>query len=66
MAKRLKLMGEEATRQGNEIATNKNELKVELESKYFKARSCKIGIVVHANKLHILNLFFIQVLFVHD
>jgi hypothetical protein len=28
-------MGEEATGKGNEIATNENELKVELESKYF-------------------------------
>ncbi len=59
-------MGEEATRKGNEITTNENELKVELESKYFKARSCKIGIVVHANKLHIFNLFLIQILFVHN
>ncbi len=30
-------MGEEVVGKGNEIATNKNELKVELESKYFKA-----------------------------
>jgi hypothetical protein len=38
MEKKLKLVGEEVVGKGNEIATNENELKVELESKYFKAR----------------------------
>jgi len=37
MEKKLKLVGEEVVGKGNEIATNENELKVELESKYFKA-----------------------------
>jgi hypothetical protein len=55
MAKRLKLMGEEASGKGNEITTNENEL--ELESKYFKTQSSKIGVVVRVNKLHILNFF---------
>jgi hypothetical protein len=64
MAKRLKLMGEEASGKGNEITTNENEL--ELESKYFKTQSSKIGVVVRVNKLHILNFFCIQVLFVHN
>jgi hypothetical protein len=38
MEKRLKLMGEEVAGKGNEIATNEYELKIELESKYFKAQ----------------------------
>ncbi len=48
-------MGEEASGKGNEITTNENEL--ELESKYFKTQSSKIGVVVRVNKLHILNFF---------
>jgi len=31
-------MGKEVAGKGNEIGTNENEVKVELESKYFKAQ----------------------------
>jgi hypothetical protein len=64
--KKVKAHGGGSNWEGNEISTNENELKVKLESKYFKARLGKIGIMVRANKLHILNFFLIQVLFVHN
>ncbi len=36
---------------GKGVATNKNGLGVELNTKNFKAWSCKIGVVVLANKV---------------
>jgi len=44
-------IGEEATRLGEGVPTNRNGFGVELESKNFKVQSNKIGMVVCVNKV---------------
>jgi hypothetical protein len=48
---KVKVMVEEATKKNKEVATNRNGLGVELESKNSKARLGKIRVLVHANKM---------------
>jgi hypothetical protein len=44
-------MAKEIAKESKEVATNKNGLGVELKTKNSKAPSCKIRVVMRANKM---------------